>query len=73
MSTAKVKAAREMLAAGIEIQALGEATNSVMDGVLTTLFERIDELEAALQPFAEIASPPQSLATEVAVARAVLA
>lgn len=43
-----IQAARDMLAAGINIQATGEATNAVVTGMLTALFAHIDELEADL-------------------------
>lgn len=42
------QAARDMLAAGINIQATGEATNAIVTGMLTDLFAHIDELEADL-------------------------
>lgn len=41
--------AREMLAIGIRIQATGEATDAVVTGIIKSLLDHIDELEADLK------------------------
>lgn len=44
-----VEKAREMLALGIDIQAAGDATNAVVTGIVKSLLDHIDELEADLE------------------------
>ena len=44
-----VEKARAMLVDGINIQALGEATNQVVTGIIESLLEHIDDLNSDLQ------------------------
>jgi hypothetical protein len=45
----KVETARKMLEMGIDIQATGEATNQLVTGIIKSLLDHIDELEADLK------------------------
>lgn len=45
----KTEVARKMLADGIKIQATGEATDRIVAGVIKSLLDHIDELEADLK------------------------
>jgi hypothetical protein len=44
-----VEIARQMLAMGINVQATGEVTNQVVAGIIKSLLDHIDELEADLK------------------------
>lgn len=46
---AAVQRARDMLDAGINIQTTGEATNAIVAGIIRSLLDHIDELEADLK------------------------
>lgn len=43
-----VQKARDMLATGIRIQATGPATDAIVSGIIQSLLDHIDELEADL-------------------------